>query len=90
MIQADWYFDFVSPFAYLQLAEIDRLNLDCEIRFRPILLTASFNWCEGRVQRGIRFLRKGLDLPGRLLAWNWKHRQPVAGDHCGRRKRYCT
>src|SRR5262249_17824440 len=35
-----WYFDFVSPFAYLALPEIEELASDHEIAFRPALLGA--------------------------------------------------
>ena len=37
MPTADWYFDFVSPFAYLQLARFERLPPDLDITFRPVL-----------------------------------------------------
>lgn len=37
-MQADWYFDFVSPYAYLQLMDFERLPDSLEIRYRPILL----------------------------------------------------
>lgn len=33
----DWYFDFISPFAYLQLEAFDRLPADTEVTFRPVL-----------------------------------------------------
>jgi 2-hydroxychromene-2-carboxylate isomerase len=36
-MQADWYFDFVSPYAYLQLMEFKRLPDSLEIRYRPVL-----------------------------------------------------
>lgn len=36
-MQADWYFDFVSPYAYLQLMDFKRLPDSLEIRYRPIL-----------------------------------------------------
>ncbi len=35
--QADWYFDFVSPFAYLQFAAFDRLPDDLAISLKPVL-----------------------------------------------------
>lgn len=35
--QADWYFDFISPFPYLQLARFDRLPADLEVRPAPVL-----------------------------------------------------
>ncbi|HZF27039.1 MAG TPA: 2-hydroxychromene-2-carboxylate isomerase [Steroidobacteraceae bacterium] len=37
MIRADWYFDFISPFSYLQYHELHRLRAVFEIRLRPIL-----------------------------------------------------
>lgn len=36
-MQADWYFDFVSPYAYLQLMQFGRLPENLEIRYRPVL-----------------------------------------------------
>lgn len=33
----DWYFDFISPFSYLQLEAFDRLPSETEVRFRPVL-----------------------------------------------------
>ncbi len=37
-MQADWYFDFVSPYAYLQLMNFKRLPDSLEIHYRPVLL----------------------------------------------------
>ena len=37
MHNADWYFDVISPFAYLQLVRFDRLPEDLHVTFRPIL-----------------------------------------------------
>jgi 2-hydroxychromene-2-carboxylate isomerase len=37
---ADWYFDFVSPFAYLQSEELARLAPRIAIRYRPVLFAA--------------------------------------------------
>ena len=37
MWAADWYFDFLSPFSYLQLVQFDRLPPDLEITYRPVL-----------------------------------------------------
>jgi 2-hydroxychromene-2-carboxylate isomerase len=36
----DWYFDFISPFAYLQSARFPALPLDVQVRFHPVLLAA--------------------------------------------------
>lgn len=35
--RATWYFDFISPFAYLQLGKIKELSALIEIDFKPIL-----------------------------------------------------
>jgi 2-hydroxychromene-2-carboxylate isomerase len=37
-MQADWYFDFISPYSYLQLMDFKRLPDSLEIRYRPVLL----------------------------------------------------
>jgi predicted Fe-S protein YdhL (DUF1289 family) len=34
---ADWYFDFISPFAYLQSEQLDRLKPFVQIRYKPVL-----------------------------------------------------
>ncbi len=34
---ADWYFDVVSPYAYLQFTTFDRLPNDLQIRIKPVL-----------------------------------------------------
>jgi 2-hydroxychromene-2-carboxylate isomerase len=39
----DWFFDVVSPFAYLQLEQLDKLPADVAIRPRPVVLGAIFN-----------------------------------------------
>ena len=40
MKRVRWYFDFVSPYAYLQHTVLGRLNGLAEIEFRPILFAA--------------------------------------------------
>lgn len=37
MKSIDWYFDFISPFSYLQLEAFDRLPPEAEVTFRPVL-----------------------------------------------------
>ncbi len=34
---ADWYFDVVSPYAYLQFATFDRLPSDVQVQIKPVL-----------------------------------------------------
>jgi len=36
-ITLDWYFDFVSPFAYLQSTQLDRFAKRARLRCRPVL-----------------------------------------------------
>jgi 2-hydroxychromene-2-carboxylate isomerase len=43
MKQADWYFDFVSPFAYLQLGMLDEVAKRATITLRPVLLAGILN-----------------------------------------------
>ena len=37
MPSADWYFDFVSPFSYLQCEQLPTLERSIRIRYRPVL-----------------------------------------------------
>jgi 2-hydroxychromene-2-carboxylate isomerase len=43
MPSADWYFDFVSPFAYLQCELLPRLERSLRIRYRPVLFAGLLN-----------------------------------------------
>lgn len=38
MTTIDWYFDFISPFAYLQHEHLHRLPAGVELHYRPVLL----------------------------------------------------
>jgi len=40
MATADWYFDFISPFAYLQSEQLALLGPKVRIRYRPVLFAA--------------------------------------------------
>ena len=40
MASADWYFDFVSPFSYLQCEQLPRLEHAVRVRYRPVLFAA--------------------------------------------------
>jgi 2-hydroxychromene-2-carboxylate isomerase len=40
MATADWYFDFISPFAYLQSEQLPRLATKLRLRLRPVLFAA--------------------------------------------------
>jgi len=43
MTTADWYFDFVSPFAYLASEQLPRLAGKIAVRYRPILFAGVLN-----------------------------------------------
>lgn len=45
---ADWYFDFISPFAYLQLKSFDRLPDDLEVTFKPVLFAGLLSHWENK------------------------------------------
>jgi len=46
---ADWYFDFVSPFAFLQSEQLGTLPQKVSVRYRPVLFAAIL---EANGQRG--------------------------------------
>jgi 2-hydroxychromene-2-carboxylate isomerase len=46
MKKADWYFDFISPFAYIGLARLDRFAGRLDIRHRPVLFAGLLNHWE--------------------------------------------
>jgi 2-hydroxychromene-2-carboxylate isomerase len=41
-----WYFDFISPFAYIQHCQFDRLPKDVTVEYKPILLAGLLNHWE--------------------------------------------
>jgi len=43
MRSADWYFDFISPFAYLQSEQLAALGAHARLRYRPILFAGLLN-----------------------------------------------
>jgi 2-hydroxychromene-2-carboxylate isomerase len=42
-MRAIWYFDFISPYAYLQLKQFERLPSDLEVEFKPVLFAGLLN-----------------------------------------------
>jgi 2-hydroxychromene-2-carboxylate isomerase len=40
MTEAVWYFDFISPFAYLQLGKFQDLPVDLEIALKPVVFSS--------------------------------------------------
>ena len=43
MKTTDWYFDFISPYAYLQAARLGNLSSHAHIRARPVLFAGLLN-----------------------------------------------
>jgi 2-hydroxychromene-2-carboxylate isomerase len=43
MKTADWYFDFISPYAYLQSARLNEIAGQIEIRAKPVLFAGLLN-----------------------------------------------
>lgn len=43
MKTADWYFDFVSPFTYLQSRQLERFAGKAEVVYRPVLFAGLLN-----------------------------------------------
>jgi 2-hydroxychromene-2-carboxylate isomerase len=43
MKPAEWYFDFISPFSYLQIEAFDRLPPDVILTLRPVLFAGLLN-----------------------------------------------
>jgi 2-hydroxychromene-2-carboxylate isomerase len=43
MREADWYFDFISPYAYFGRARLAELSDRAAIRYRPVLFAAMLN-----------------------------------------------
>jgi 2-hydroxychromene-2-carboxylate isomerase len=43
MIFAEWYFDFISPFAYLQFESLALLPRELEITFKPVVFAGILN-----------------------------------------------
>ncbi len=41
--QAEWFFDYVSPYAYLQFHQLGRLPPNVEVTFRPVLFAGLLN-----------------------------------------------
>jgi len=49
-----WYFDFVSPFAYICLHRLQELPADLSIEYRPVLFAGLLNHWGRRAQPSYR------------------------------------
>ena len=71
MTTAEWYFDFISPFAYLQFESLARLPRDLQITFRPVVFAGILNHLQ----------HKGpAEIPGKRR-FTYRHVQWLARHH---------
>ena len=71
MATADWYFDFVSPFAYLQSEELASLAPRLAIRYRPVLFAALL---DAHGQKGPAEIAAKRAFTYRFVIWRAKQR----------------
>ena len=74
MKKADWYFDFISPFAYIALNRVERLSQKVEIRYRPVLFAGLLNHWE---QKGPAEIPPKRVWTYRWCTW-WASQQGIA------------
>jgi len=74
MKKADWYFDFISPYAYIGLIRLGRLAQQLEIRYRPVLFAGLLNHWE---QKGPAEIPAKRVWTYRWCAW-WAAQQGIA------------
>ena len=74
MKKADWYFDFISPYAYFGLIRLGRLAQPLEIRYRPVLFAGLLNHWE---QKGPAEIPAKRIWTYRWCAW-WAAQQGIA------------
>lgn len=66
MASADWYFDFISPFAYLQSEQLALLGPSVRVRYRPVLFAGLLN---AHGQKGPAELPRKRVFTYRYLVW---------------------
>ncbi|MGE5649502.1 2-hydroxychromene-2-carboxylate isomerase [Noviherbaspirillum sp. UKPF54] len=71
MRQLDWYFDFISPFSYLQSELLHTLPADIEIRFKPVLFAGLLNHWDNKGPA---------EIPPKRL-WTFEHCAWLAHKH---------
>ena len=74
MKKADWYFDFISPFAYIALNRVEQLSQKVEIRYRPVLFAGLLNHWE---QKGPAEIPPKRVWTYRWCTW-WASQQGIA------------
>lgn len=71
MTKIDWYFDFISPFSYLQGELLPALPADVQIEFKPVLFAGLLNHWDNKGPAEI--------VPKRL--WTFEHCAWLAHKH---------
>ena len=66
MPSADWYFDFVSPFSYLQCEQLPALERSLRVRYRPVLFAGLL---EAHGHKGPAEITKKRVFTYRFVAW---------------------
>ena len=69
MPSADWYFDFVSPFAYLQSEQLASLGPRVAVRYRPVLFAGLL---EATGQKGPAEIAAKRTFTYRFVVWQAK------------------
>ena len=66
MASVDWYFDFISPFAYLQSEQLALLGPSVRVRYRPVLFAGLLN---AHGQKGPAEVPRKRVFSYRFLVW---------------------
>ncbi len=69
MASIDWYFDFVSPFAYLQSERLAELGPRVDLRFRPVLFAGLL---DAHGQKGPAEIARKRVFTYRFVVWQAK------------------
>lgn len=73
MITADWYFDFISPYAYFASLKLEELSTRAEVRRHPVLFAGLLNhWG----QKGPAEVLKKREWTYRWCTW-WAQQQNI-------------
>lgn len=69
MASIDWYFDFISPFAYLQSERLHELGPRVDLRFRPVLFAGLL---DANGQKGPAEIARKRVFTYRFVVWQAK------------------
>lgn len=72
MASVDWYFDFISPFAYLQCEELHQLGPGVRVRYRPVLFAGLL---EAHSHKGPAEIVRKREFTYRYLVWHARRMQ---------------